>query len=118
MVLDARKAMGSKPVITVIRMSKPGVVKEFEPDTDAILVHAGIEAEAMLDVISGAFEPSGLLPMQVPADMETVEEQFEDAPFDMRCHVDVDGNSYDFGFGMNWSGPIDDERVRKYVVHK
>ena len=50
--------------------------------------------------------------------METVEEQMEDAPFDMRCHVDVDGNTYDFGFGLNWNGPIDDERVRKYVVHK
>lgn len=118
MVLNARKAMGDKPVITVIRMSKPGIVKEFESETNAILVHAGIEAEAMLDVISGAFEPSGLLPMQVPADMDTVEEQMEDMPFDMRCHVDADGNTYDFGFGMNWNGPIDDERVHKYVLHK
>lgn len=115
MVLNARKAMGDKPVITVIRMTKPCVVKEFEPYTDAIVLHAGIQAAAMLDIVSGEREPSGLLPMQIPADMETVEEQFEDVPLDMRCHVDAAGNTYDFGFGMNWSGVIDDERVRKYA---
>lgn len=118
MVLDARKAMGDKPVITVIRMSKPGIVREFEPSTDAILVHAGIGAGAMLDVISGAYEPSGLLPMQIPADMETVEAQAEDTPFDMRTHVDTDGHDYDFGFGMNWAGVIDDDRVARYVLHR
>ena len=46
--------------------------------------------------------------------MKTVEEQFEDVPRDMQCHVDADGNAYDFAFGLNWSGPIDDARVRKY----
>ncbi len=115
MVLDARKAMGDKPVIVVIRMARPCVVSEFEPSADAILVHAGIEARAILDVLSGAYEPSGLLPMQVPADMKTVEEQFEDLPHDMRCHVDAAGNCYDFGFGLNWSGRISDERTAKYL---
>lgn len=115
MVLEARKAMGDKPVITVIRMAKPCVVKEFEPYTDAIVMHCGIGAKAMLDVVSGEKEPSGLLPMQIPADMETVEAQYEDTQLDMRCHVDANGNTYDFGFGLNWSGVIDDERVRKYA---
>ena len=27
---------------------------------------------------------------------------------------DADGNIYDFAFGMNWSGVINDERVKKY----
>ncbi len=115
MVLDAKKAMAGKPVVTVIRMSKPCVVNEFEPSADAIVLHAGIEARAVLDIVSGAQEPSGLLPMQLPADMETVEAQCEDLPLDMRCHVDTAGHTYDFGFGMNWSGVIDDERVRKYA---
>jgi beta-glucosidase len=115
MVLDAKAAMGDKPVVTVIRMSKPCVVKEFEPATDAIVLHAGIEAAAVLDIVSGAHEPSGLLPMQLPADMETVESQCEDLPLDMRCHEDAAGHQYDFGFGMNWSGVIDDARVRKYA---
>ena len=46
--------------------------------------------------------------------MDTVEEQYEDTPHDMRCHIDSDGNSYDFGYGMNWEGVIYDKRVKKY----
>ena len=52
--------------------------------------------------------------MQLPADMKTVELQKEDVPFDMECYVDADGNAYDFAFGLNWSGRINDERVKKY----
>ena len=68
----------------------------------------------MLDVISGAFEPSALLPMQLPKNMETVEAQNEDVPRDMEPYVDADGNSYDFAFGLNWKGVIKDSRVQKY----
>ena len=57
---------------------------------------------------------SGLLPVQFPANMRTVEEQYEDTPRDMECYKDADGNVYDFAFGMNWSGVINDERVQKY----
>ena len=113
-VIAARKAMGDKPVIVVIAATRPFVPAEFEPYADAILVCFGAQNQAVLDLISGAAEPSGLLPMQLPADMRTVEEQCEDTPHDMRCHVDADGNRYDFAFGLNWKGVIDDARTRKY----
>lgn len=54
--------------------------------------------------------------LQMPANMETVEAQYEDVPRDMECYVDADGNAYDFTFGLNWSGKIADERVQKYNV--
>jgi beta-glucosidase len=44
-----------------------------------------------------------------------VETQKEDVPFDMVCHTDSEGNIYDFGFGLNWSGVIKDARVDKYA---
>ena len=113
-VIAARKAMGDKPVVVVIAASRPFVPAEFEPYADAILVSLGAQNQAVLDLVSGAAEPSALLPMQLPADMRTVEEQDEDTPHDMRCHVDADGNTYDFAFGMNWNGVINDARVRKY----
>jgi beta-glucosidase len=40
--------------------------------------------------------------------------QFEDVGRDMECYVDADGNAYDFAFGLNWSGVINDARVNKY----
>lgn len=38
----------------------------------------------------------------------TLEEQFEDVPPDMEYHVDTEGHTYDFGYGMNWSRIIED----------
>ena len=69
---------------------------------------------AILDIVSGKAEPSGLLPMQLPADMLTVETQKEDLPRDMVCYKDAAGNRYDFAFGMNWKGVIHDKRTAKY----
>ena len=50
----------------------------------------------------------------MPANMKTVEEQNEDVPHDMECHVDSEGNKYDFAFGLNWKGVISDKRTSKY----
>ena len=38
----------------------------------------------------------------------------EDLPRDMECYKDSDNNRYDFAYGLNWSGQIDDDRVKKY----
>jgi beta-glucosidase len=115
-------ADAAKKVIVVLDMSNPMVFNEFESEVDAILVGFGgnraanIPDKAFLEVISGQVEPSGLLPIQMPANMETVEVQFEDVPRDMECHVDSDGNTYDFAYGLNWSGVIKDDRTAKYDV--
>jgi len=114
MVLDTREHMGEKPVIVVIKVSNPMVFSEIEPSSSSILIHMGVQDEALLDIISGKTEPSALLPFQMPADMTTVEKQFEDVPRDMTPYKDADGNSYDFAFGLNWKGVIDDDRVKKY----
>ncbi len=114
MVLDARKAMKDKPVIVVVDVSKPMVFSEFEKEAQAILLTFGVQDQAVLDILTGAAEPTALLPFQMPVDMTTVELQKEDVPFDMNCHVDSEGNSYDFGFGLNWNGVISDARTAKY----
>jgi beta-glucosidase len=106
--------MGDKPVIVYMKESKPVVWTEVEPLADAIIVGFSISDQAAVDVIAGVSEPSGLLPMQQPANMETVEAQCEDVPMDMECYVDSEGNTYDVAFGLNWAGVIDDERVATY----
>lgn len=109
-------------VVVAADVKNTMIFSEFESEVDGIVVAWGgdraplITDAAFLEVISGQTEPSGLLPMQMPADMDTVEEQFEDVPRDMTCHTDSDGNTYDYTFGMNWSGVINDERVAKYNV--
>ena len=103
-------------VIACVSTSNSLIFSEFEPSVDAILVGFGCDASNFLPLVAGEVEPSGLLPIQMPANMDTVEAQNEDVPRDVECYVDADGNTYDFTFGMNWSGVIDDERVATYNV--
>lgn len=92
------------------------VVSEFERRADAILYGFNIDNRSFLAIAAGKREPVALLPAGLPKDMIAVESQWEDVPRDMECHVDAAGNTYDFAFGMNWSGVINDERVAKYKV--
>lgn len=117
-VLTTKNMMGDKPVIVVVNVARPLVFKEFEGNVDGILARFSVSEQAVLDLISGKYEPSGLLPLQMPANMETVEKQKEDVPFDMECHVDSEGNEYNFGYGLNWSGVINDARTAKYGIKK
>ncbi|MDO4739781.1 MAG: glycoside hydrolase family 3 N-terminal domain-containing protein [Eubacteriales bacterium] len=113
-VLKTREAMAEKPVVVVVRMHNPCVLAELEAAADAILVDFGVQQEAIFSLVSGAAEPSALLPVQLPADMETVEAHCEDRPLDMTPYTDSCGGVYDFGFGLNWAGRIRDERTEKY----
>ncbi len=115
LIIDTRKRMEDKPVIVVIKVNNPCVFSEFEEYADAILVDFGVETRAVLTIINGDAEPSALLPVQLPADMETVEKHCEDVPLDYKAYTDSEGNTYDFGFGLNFSGVIRDERWRKYA---
>lgn len=114
-ILETKRKMGDKPVLVILRMSNPTVVSEFEKEVEGLVINFGVQDQAILDIISGAVEPSGLLPLQMPASMSTVETQMEDVPFDMQPHVDSEGNTYDFGYGLNWGGIIQDERTGRYV---
>ncbi len=114
-ILATRKAMGNKPVVVIMNLSNPAVVSEFEKNVDGVLVHFGVQDQALMDILCGTAEPSALLPLQMPADMLTVESQMEDVPRDMTAHTDTEGNKYDFGFGLNWSGVIHDSRTERFV---
>lgn len=113
-ILDTKAMMKGKPVIVSVTAGKPMVFNEFESAVDGIVLNFGVSTQAIMDIISGKTEPSGLLPVQMPADMKTVEEQYEDVPHDMKCHIDSEGHRYDFGYGLNWKGVIQDGRNAKY----
>ncbi len=114
MVTEIKMEMRGKPVIAIVNTSKPMVFAELERSAEAILVHFGAMDQVILEIITGKYEPSALLPFQMPAHMKTVEEQYEDVSRDMECYTDSEGNTYDFAFGLNWSGLINDDRVKKY----
>ncbi|WP_169165070.1 glycoside hydrolase family 3 protein [Cellulomonas taurus] len=94
------------PVITVLKAKNPTVPAEFEAKSDAILVGFGVSDQALIETAIGLSEPQGRLPIAFPASMDAVEAQLEDVQEDTEPYVDAAGNSYTFGFGLNYSGPI------------
>ena len=114
-VIQTKQMMGDKPVIVLVQPARPFIPAEIEPYSDGLLLGFGVKDQAYLDILCGDAEPYGLLPMQLPKDMHTVETQLEDMAHDMECYTDTDGHTYDFAFGMNWKGVIHDARVRKYA---
>ena len=105
-------------VIVIIEADRPMVFSEIEPYCDVIFFcifeTMTPSTVAYANLISGKTEPSALLQYQMPKDMRTVEESYEDVPRDLEPYEDEDGNVYDFAFGLNWSGQIKDERYENY----
>ena len=103
------------PIICCMKASNAVCFGEFESFCDGIIVGFSVSDAALFDIVTGKFEPNGLLPIQMPKDMKTVEKQLEDVGLDMECYKDSNGSIYDFAFGLNYRGKIDDDRVSKYL---
>jgi beta-glucosidase len=114
LVSETKEKMKGKPVVVSISISNPMVFSEIEKNATAILLNFGVQDQAIIETVAGKSEPSALLPMQMPANMNTVEKQAEDVPYDVQCYKDAEGNVYDFGFGLNWKGVIKDGRGLKF----
>lgn len=102
------------PVIVLLKASNPVIVSEFESQVDAIIVGFSISDQALIEMALGVQDFNGLLPIQFPQDMDTVEAQYEDVGRDMTPYTDSEGNVYDFAYGLNFSGVISDARTAKY----
>ena len=120
LVLDTRAALpeGAKMILIVEATNNAQCFHEIEPSADVILWSWASSGRAFGPaygrILKGEVEPSALLPCQMPKDMEAVEASLEDVPRDVECYVDSEGNTYEFGYGLNWSGVIDDERTKQY----
>ena len=57
-----------------------------------------------------------MLPLGVLA--EEYQEAVAEAGLVTKTFEDADGNTYDFGYGLNWSGVIKDWRTDKYAPKK
>ena len=118
--LEELKAMGlAAPIVVVMKANNSGAMcwHEVEPLADVIFYRYGsVSDTAAAQILAGKVEPSALLVQQQPISMEVVDKDQEDVPRDLECYVDAAGNAYDFAFGLNWSGKIEDERVTTYTA--
>jgi len=76
---------GKKPVILVINYTNPWVIDEIYNDKTrkniiGVLATFGTTPDALLDIITGKFNPSGKMPFSTPVSDEAVEYNKEDVP--------------------------------------
>lgn len=78
------KLSARKPTILVVNYTNPWVINEVYNDKTknivGVLATFGTTADALLDIITGKFNPSGKMPFSTPVSDQAVTNQKEDVP--------------------------------------
>ena len=73
--------LASKPTILVINYTNPWVIDEINKgNAKTLMATFGTTPEAVMDIVSGAFNPSGKMPFTTPISVKAVLENQSDVP--------------------------------------
>ena len=94
--------MKSKPTVIAINFSSPWVLDELDGSAaKTILATFGTTPNALLDIVSGAYNPTGKLPFTIPASQQAVVQNKSDVPgFDEPKGYAL----FKFGDGLRYDG--------------
>ncbi|WP_234650521.1 glycoside hydrolase family 3 N-terminal domain-containing protein [Dyadobacter sp. CY356] len=92
--------ISSKPAVLVINFSSPWVLDEIDSKAaSTILATFGTTADAVLDVVSGQFNPTGKLPFTIPVSNQVV----TDNKSDIAGSMEPKGYAlFSFGAGLSY----------------
>jgi beta-glucosidase len=80
-VAHVNETTQQKPTVVVINYTNPWVIDEIDnPNVKTVLATFGTSAEALLDVLTGAFNPSGKMPFTTPVSRKAVLDNQSDVP--------------------------------------
>ncbi len=101
------KAIEAKAkTIISINLGQPWLLNQIEPGAAAILGTYDVTSDALFDVVTGAFKPTGGLPMGIPKNQAAVDAQAPDVPGNYEsidyAYKDAKANIYKFGFGLRY----------------
>ena len=85
-----------KPVILVVDLNRPAILKELNIMSSALIGTFGVLDEVIYEVIFGITNPTGKLPFEIPSSMEEVDLQLEDVP------DDTINPTYKYGDGISF----------------
>jgi beta-glucosidase len=108
-ITKVKQIEAAKPTVLVINLINPWVINDVEAGAAAVLATFDIKAEAVLDVVRGRFNPTGKLPLTIPADQAAVDKNAPDVPgfaeaFDYAYRNRLN-DRYVFGFGLSYGEP-------------
>ena len=128
-ISEAVRANGGK-VITNVNFTLAWMLGNVEPYSDVVLAGFDTLTSATMDVITGAYEPTGKMPITLPRNDSVIEvnadgvcispndvpgyakdqympESMKDENGKAYAYRDSDGNYYELGFGLSYGGSDD-----------
>ena len=69
--------------MTVLHLERPLVIPELARASAGVVATFGVSDEALFDVLTGRFAPTGRLTFEMPSSIESVRAQLEDVPYDL-----------------------------------
>ena len=89
-----------RPTVVLVNCSKPWVLSELQgPASRTWLATFGTTLPAVMDVLTGKFNPCGKMPFGLPASQEAVENNKEDVP----SFLETEGYALiPYGFGLSY----------------
>ncbi len=95
------------PTVLAVNAVLPWVIEEIEPGAKSVIATFDVKTEALWDVIRGRFNPTGQLPLTLPADQAAVEANASDVPGYAEAfhysYTNATGDDYLFGFGLSYT---------------
>ena len=91
-----RAVAASVPTVVDVFLDRPAILTPFVDEVAAIVANWGANPRAVLDVLTGAAEPKGRLPFDLPSSMAAVEANRPDVPFDTADPL------FRFGHGLRY----------------
>lgn len=90
----------AKPTVLAINFTSPWVIQEIDnANAHTILATFGTSADAILDIVSGRFNPTGKMPITIPVSQEAVEKNQSDVP----GYMEPEGYAlFKFGDGLGY----------------
>lgn len=91
---------GAKPTILAINFTSPWVIQEIDnTNAHTVLATFGTSPDAILDIITGKFNPTGKMPITIPVSQEAVERNQSDVP----GYLEPEGYAlFKFGDGLSY----------------
>ena len=88
-----------KPTVVAINFNSPWVIEEIEEGSQTVLATFGTSLEALLDVVTGKFNPTGKMPITIPVSKAAVENNQSDVP----GYLEPEGYAlFKFGDGLSY----------------
>jgi beta-glucosidase len=99
-VNHVNEILNAKPTIVAINYTNPWVIEEIDKGkAKSVIATFGTTQEALLDIVSGAYNPTGKMPFTTPVSQAAVENNKSDVP----GHMEGPGYGlFAFGQGLSY----------------